>query len=123
MKASLYFLVLLCLAATFHVSYSQNSEKKSGNIFLTIVGLDNDVGDIKIGLFNSAQSFEGTSKEKFGGAIIPIHNKKAQHLFSNVPYGEYAIKLFHDEDGDDDADTNFLVPFQLSFRKYSIRLS
>ncbi len=88
--------------------YAQDSVKNSGTVILTVVGLDNDKGDVKVGLFNSAQSFSGKTKEKYGGSVIKIFGKKARCVFSNIPYGEYAIKLFHDEDGDDRIDTNFL---------------
>jgi uncharacterized protein (DUF2141 family) len=108
MHATLCFLLILCVAAASHISYSQSSKKKSGNILLSIAGLNNEKGYIKVGLFNSAQSFEGKTKEIFGGAILKIYSSKAQHIFPHVPYGEYAIKLFHDEDGDGEIDTNFL---------------
>jgi uncharacterized protein (DUF2141 family) len=88
--------------------FPQDSVKNSGTIILTVVGLNNDNGDIKVGLFNSAQSFSGKIKEKYGGSVIKIFDKKAQCIFSNIPYGEYAIKLFHDEDRDDKINTNFL---------------
>jgi uncharacterized protein (DUF2141 family) len=86
----------------------QDSVKYPGTIILRIAGLNNDNGDVKVGLFNSAQSFSGKTKEKFGGTIVKIFDKKAQCVFSNIPYGEYAIKLFHDEDADDKIQTNFL---------------
>jgi uncharacterized protein (DUF2141 family) len=100
--------VLLVLSAISIPPQYQDSQKKLAIIQLTIVGLDNDIGDVKVGLFDSAESFDGKTKEKFSGAIIKVENKKAQYVFTNVPYGDYAIKLFHDEDGDDDVDTNFL---------------
>lgn len=101
------FLLLLFSAVSFPPLH-QDSQKKLAVIQLTVIGLENDVGDVKVGLFNSAESFNSKTKEKFAGAIIKIQNKKVQYVFPNVPYGEYAIKLFHDEDGDDEVDTNFL---------------
>jgi uncharacterized protein (DUF2141 family) len=99
---------LLIFSAVSFSPLHQNSQKKLAAVQLTVIGLENDIGDIKVGLFNSAESFTGKTKDKFGGAIIKIQNKKAQYVFSNVPYGEYAIKLFHDENGDDEINTNFL---------------
>ncbi len=62
---------------------------------------------MQIGLFASAESFAGR-KEKFCGAVLNVKNKKAIWKLENIPYGEYAIKTFHDEDGDGDMDTNFM---------------
>ena len=100
--------ILLVLSAISIPPQHQESQQKLAVVQLSIIGLDNDIGDVKAGLFDSAESFDGKSKKKFAGAIIKIENKKAQYVFSNVPYGDYAIKFFHDEDGDDNVDTNFL---------------
>lgn len=108
MNITLSAFLLLVSSALSLASLHQDSRQKHGTILLTVVGLDNDIGDVKVGLFNSAESFAGKTKDKFAGAIIKIQNKKVKHVFPNVPYGEYAIKLFHDEDGDDEIDTNFL---------------
>ena len=41
--------------------------------------------------------------------VIPANiNLKTEWRIKNIPYEEYAIKLFHDEDGDDKINTNFL---------------
>ena len=101
------FLLLIFSAVSFP-SLHQDNQKKLAVIELTVIGLQNNIGDVKVGLFNSAESFNGKTKDKFAGAVIKIQNKKIQHIFPAVPYGEYAIKLFHDEDGDDEIDTNFL---------------
>jgi uncharacterized protein (DUF2141 family) len=108
MNITLSAFLLLVSSALSLASLHQDSQQKRGTILLTVVGLDNDIGDVKVGLFNSAESFTGKTKDKFAGAIIKIQNKKVKYVFSNVPYGEYAIKLFHDEDGDDEIDTNFI---------------
>jgi uncharacterized protein (DUF2141 family) len=100
--------LLLVSSALSPASLHQDSQQARGTILLTVVGLHNDNGDVKVGLFNSAESFTGKTKDKFGGAIIKIQNKKAQYVFPNVPFGEYAIKLFHDENGDNKINTNFL---------------
>jgi uncharacterized protein (DUF2141 family) len=108
MNISVSAFLLLVSSALPLASFHQDSQKKLAVIQLTVIGLENDIGDVQVGLFNSAESFNGKTKEKFAGAVIKIQNKKIQYIFPTVPYGEYAIKLFHDEDGDDEIDTNFL---------------
>ena len=107
MNITLSAFLLLVSSALSLASLHQDSQQKHGTILLTAVRLDNDIGDVKVGHFNSAESFTGKTKDKFAGAIIKIQNKKVRHVFPNVPYREYAIKLFHVEDGDDDIDTIF----------------
>jgi uncharacterized protein (DUF2141 family) len=78
-----------------------------GTLKIVVSGLKNNAGDVKIGLFNSVESYQGKT-EKFRGNVLQIENRRAEWLVENIPFGEYAIKLFHDEDKDDKIDRNFL---------------
>jgi uncharacterized protein (DUF2141 family) len=91
----------------FQTIHSQPNENTNGDLIIIISGLRNDKGDIKIGLFNSENSWNG-KKDKFRGATLKIKNKKVEWVIKDIPYGEYAIKFFHDENGDDKINTNFL---------------
>ena len=86
--------------------FAQNKQKM-GNLTVVISGIENDEGNIQIGLFNSEESYNG-EKKKFKGAIIKINNKKAIWILKDIPYGNYAIKAFHDENSDDKINTNFI---------------
>ncbi len=85
----------------------QTSPERTGDVLVIIEGLKNDNGTVQIGLFNSEQSWKGKA-EKFKGAIISIKDKKAEWKLVAIPYGEYAIRLFHDENNDNKLNTNFL---------------
>jgi uncharacterized protein (DUF2141 family) len=104
MKRRLQLEVLLIFMSTF--LFAQESEN-IGILKVIVSGLRSDKGDIKIGLFNSAESYQGKT-EKYRGSILPIAGKRAEWLIENIPFGEYAIKLFHDEDKDDKIDRNFM---------------
>ena len=103
----LLLLVLLLFFSNTSFAQIQQSTDNSGMLTIIITGLDNNKGDVKVGLFNSVESFEGKEK-KLKGAILEIDNKRVEWLLKDIPYGEYAVKAFHDEDGDDKIDTNFL---------------
>jgi len=57
---------------------------------------------------NKKTNFLSFKSKKFKGAVIKIENKKVKWEVKNIPFGEYAIEAFHDEDGDDKVDTNFI---------------
>ncbi len=102
--------ILMVLNLIFTLTFAQDTpkdNKTTGDLNVIIEGLKNDNGTVQIGLFNSKESWEGKT-EKFKGAIIRIKGKKAEWKIENIPYGEYAIRFFHDEDGDDKMDKNFL---------------
>ena len=101
-RAQLEILLIFMCAFLF----AQESEN-IGILKVIVSGLKSDKGDIKIGLFNSAESYQGKT-DKFRGSILPIVDKRAEWLIESIPFGEYAVKLFHDEDKDDKIDRNFI---------------
>lgn len=110
--------VLACLLFASPIGViAQDTEKieqNAGTLTVVIVGLKSNNGDVKVSLLNSEESFLAKPKElkKMGGpfrrAIAAIKDKKAEAVFEDVPFGEYAIKLFHDENGNGRMDKNFV---------------
>ena len=91
--------VLLVMMLLNLLPFAANAS--DGKLTVHVVGLKNNNGVVRIALFNSADAY---AKAKFTGesayrtAAIPIAAKEATCSFENIPNGEYAIKLFHDED-------------------------
>ncbi len=73
----------------------------SGSIVIKVSGLNNDKGVVRIALFNDKEKYakdKGTAAGAFKKDIASIKDKGASYTFSDVPFGEYAIKIYHDED-------------------------
>jgi uncharacterized protein (DUF2141 family) len=83
------------------------SDKTKGKLIVKFVGLKSNVGEVKVALCNSSNNYED-HKSPFIGQDILIDNKKAIIEFDELPFGEYAVKAFHDEDNNDDLNTNLL---------------
>jgi uncharacterized protein (DUF2141 family) len=75
------------------------------NLTVSIVGLKNDKGNLRVGLFNSEGTF---LKSTFKGVSSDIKSKKATVTFMNIPKGEYAISVYHDKNKNGKLDTNFM---------------
>ena len=86
---------------------AQDSTAITGDLIVIVTGLENDEGKAMIALSNSQEDYEKKG-ESYRGGMAPIKNKKAVWKFENILYGTYAIKVFHDEDDDDEMDTNFI---------------
>lgn len=82
----------------------------SGDLKMVVTGLRSSEGQIKFDLDSNAETF----KPKKGGPPAfrkgrsPITDKKVEYIFKDVPCGDYAIKLYHDENMNQDLDKNFL---------------
>jgi uncharacterized protein (DUF2141 family) len=85
---------------------AQKIDTKTGSIKVIITGLNNDKGKMMIVLNNSKENFENIGKP-FVGVIEKIENRQVIYTFNNVPFGEYAIKCYHDENGNKRLDKNY----------------
>lgn len=77
-----------------------NLELKKGTIDINVQNLRNNNGAVRIALYASSDSFCIKGKE-FRSAVIKPNEKKAITQFTEIPYGEFAIALYHDENNDD----------------------
>jgi uncharacterized protein (DUF2141 family) len=98
------FMVLLMTSFAFAKAV-QKSDIQIGQLKVIIVGLKNDEGKVKIGLFDSKESYSNGG-EPFRGCSVAILDKKAECTFKNIPYGTYAIKVYQDKNVNGELDTN-----------------
>ena len=64
-----------------------------------ITGLETETGSLVVALFGSAASFESGS-DPARSAVLPVSGSSISWDISALPSGTYAIKVFHDLDGD-----------------------
>jgi uncharacterized protein (DUF2141 family) len=95
-----FFLLITIL--TIQYSYSQIADLR-----LTVTGFETVSGTINIGLFNNADDFPKGDKE-YRLTIKEVKDKVFTYVFKDLPVGEYAIALYHDENMDDECNRNFL---------------
>lgn len=65
-------------------------------------------GTIQVLIFNSEVGFPSEPKRAFLALVLPISNLSSRKIIENLPPGEYAISVFHDEDGDGQMKKNSL---------------
>jgi uncharacterized protein (DUF2141 family) len=83
------------------------SDPVVGTLRVVPVGLETDRGAVMILLARSEAEFESDA-EAFRNAVVKVENRQAMAVFEDVPYGAYAIKVFHDENDNRELDTNFV---------------
>ncbi len=79
-----------------------------GKIAANVYDLKNNNGTCLACLFNSNNTFNDVDGQPIKCITANIRNYSSQLLFTNVPQGEYAIKVFHDENNNKQIDKNFL---------------
>ncbi len=72
-------------------------------------GFDSDQGQAKLALVNSRDQFE-SEELKFTGINSPVIHRQVR-LTLTIPFGEYAVKIYHDENNNDQRNTRmFGIP-------------
>jgi len=87
----------------FNLVVIQTGLASSGQLTILVDGFENDTGHLRISLINKASEFKDGG-QSFQKQKIQIINKQAKVTFTDVPYGQYAIQLYHDENDNDQLD-------------------
>jgi uncharacterized protein (DUF2141 family) len=80
----------------------------SNSIKVVVAGLHSNVGEVDCALFGSAEGFPGDYGKAIKTTKSKIENGQGVCTFSGVAPGDYAVSVFHDENGNGKLDTNFL---------------
>ncbi len=86
-----------------------NAEIPRGKIIVSMEGFRNDKGGVHVALFNSANGFPIYQKRAYKVIVTTVKNKTSEVVFTDIPYGVYAVSVLHDENSNNTMDTNWLI--------------
>ena len=99
MKKSFLLIPLMCFGMTV-------SAQDFGKIVLNIDGAPNDSGKVVAALFDNPDGFpEELSRGQQRGAAAVVDGQGII-IFENVPFGNYVLAVFHDENDNGELDKN-----------------
>jgi uncharacterized protein (DUF2141 family) len=101
---------LILLPGTILAQSASEPASATGTLTVLVTGLKSDKGEVRISLYNSKAAYSGKEGEAFRRAESAITEKQASATFESLPFGEYAIKLFHDRNSNDKLDKLFGIP-------------
>lgn len=78
----------------------------AANIQLEVSNIETLEGDVMVVLFNSAETY--SSGEPLAAKKLEANANTISTIFEGLEQGEYAIKLYHDENSNGELDTNFM---------------
>ncbi len=87
---------------------NKRRQNSGGLIEVVFRGLRNSVGRISCYLFHGKDGFPENKEKTVAVQSVPIIDKQAKVVFSNLPPGEYAIAILHDENENKAMDYNFI---------------
>lgn len=97
-----FFLIVMGMVLSVQLLLAQNEHGLTVNV--------SEVKEIKghmmIAVYDSAENF--LTKKLVMGAKVAVDNEVVTHHFEGLPYGNYAISVYHDLDSDGELATNFM---------------
>ncbi len=103
-------LVLLLVPVTVFgavVESESGTEEQTGTIVVTIEALRNCDGNVRVALWASEDGFLRDPDTAYRKDMSVIEGETVELVFTDLPFGEYAVSAFHDENGDGTNNRNF----------------
>jgi uncharacterized protein (DUF2141 family) len=77
-------------------------------VTVQVVGMHSSKGQVECFLYAGGDGFPGKPDKAAAKLTVPIADQAATCAFPNVAPGDYAVELFHDENGNGKLDTGFM---------------
>ena len=82
------------------------------DLLVSLEGFENDHGMVLIALCDSRQDYESPDKA-FRTIAAQVEQGSCKVVFDSLLAGEYAVKVYHDENGNGQLDKNFMgIPIE-----------
>ncbi|HUI33152.1 MAG: DUF2141 domain-containing protein [Paludibacter sp.] len=114
------FILFLAFSLQLLSSFSYNKEEKY-SLTVEVENLRNSKGLVQFALYNKDGSIPDEHyKNYFKMEKATINNDKAEVTFSNLPEGDYAVNILHDENNNGKVDKGFVLPKEgIGFSNYA----
>jgi uncharacterized protein (DUF2141 family) len=80
----------------------------AATVTVQVVGMHSSKGQVQCLLYAGGVGFPGKPDKAVAKLTVPIADQAATCTFQDVTPGDYAIELFHDENGNGKLDTGFM---------------
>lgn len=90
----------LLVLGIFFLSIFNMETQKGGEIELIVKNPKSNQGVIQILVFNKDEGFPEDPKKALKALSVPVSNSLAKTTIEDLPPGNYAISVFHDENSD-----------------------
>lgn len=100
------FTFLMVHLSAQEISYPERDEDKS-SFELVIEGISEIKGEVRIAVFDSEKSY-GDKENPLHAVILDVESDTVVWNDVELPFGEYAIAVYHDKNVNGKLDSNFL---------------
>lgn len=91
------------------ITFSAPAALAQNKLSVSVKNIKENKGTINMGLFNNANSFPNKGKP-YKNVTVKVTGNVTTYTFTDLPTGDYAIALFHDENNDKKCNFTFGIP-------------
>lgn len=101
-----YFNICIVLLTLFHHQlYANNPEKDSTSLQFNVKNIKYDQGKILIAIFDTEETF---MQDRYSEEAVNVTSFGDLAVKLKLPYGKYAVSIFHDINDDEKLNTIFI---------------
>lgn len=97
-----YLILLLSIVLPCGLVYAQ----ETGRVVLNVSEIPSEKGEVRAALFESSDGFPDNFEKGQRLNSSTVSNGVAEIVFTDVPFGEYVLAVFHDENNNGVLDKN-----------------
>ncbi|MFN1836016.1 DUF2141 domain-containing protein [Balneola sp. MJW-20] len=83
----------------------RNKLLNTSSFTLQIEGFKKAEGEVRVAMFSSEETY---TKDPVHAVVLPVKDNKVIWTVDDLPFGDYAIAVYHDKNTNGKLDTNFL---------------
>ena len=99
---------LVIISLLLFCSNYLKAQENKGNIEVIITGFKNSSGKAGITLFSNGKGFPMKGELAVKKVFADVEQSSCTVVLRDIPYGTYAVSVFHDENSNGKLDTNML---------------
>ncbi len=112
--------IFLSIIAYIFLSFNLPNNEESYSLTIKVEDLRNSKGVVQFAIYNKEGSIPDEKFKKFYKKdIATIYNNTSTITFNNLPKGNYAVNILHDENKNGKIDKKFILPKEgIGFSNY-----
>jgi len=112
--------IFLLIITSIFLSFNLPNNEESYSLTIKVENLRNSKGVVQFAIYNKEGSIPDEKfKKVYKKDIATIYNNTSTITFNNLPNGNYAVNILHDENKNGKIDKKFILPKEgIGFSNY-----
>lgn len=103
-------------------AFGAAAAESAGDLVVHVVGLPSNHGMVRYGVYDNEKAFDARSTQISLKGACPIAANRCEFTIPKVPFGQYAVMVYHDENSNEEYDWGLFDRELAGVSNYTARL-